>query len=263
MSLCNPLLLQMSLSFCCYVIKINIISCTFQYMDEYMKHCIQIFLWCLYEHLQCYLLVKIKALIRTLTLCFLWVTYSRIYLFDDEPDLEWGTQHILHTQAFSLSVSQRYTWFLSNHKRVAMTHLTLNLPILKKLYHTPGRQLCQLVILIQHPVWAFLHIIYSASLLWGFFPPERFLISVLAHLQLIVKSTFCSHGSLPNKKMQLTIGKMLTWPCRQITPGLCLSAVNYEVWAELHKHSCFSKTTTSLWCNKRTIQCCMFNCCDI
>lgn len=44
MSLCNPLLLQMSLSFC-YVIKINIISCTFQYMDEYMKHCIQIFFY--------------------------------------------------------------------------------------------------------------------------------------------------------------------------------------------------------------------------
>ena len=37
MSLCNPLLLQMSLLFCAYVIKINIISCTFQYMDEHMK----------------------------------------------------------------------------------------------------------------------------------------------------------------------------------------------------------------------------------
>lgn len=40
-SLCNPLLLQMSF----VVIKINIISCTFQYVDEYMKHCIQIFFY--------------------------------------------------------------------------------------------------------------------------------------------------------------------------------------------------------------------------
>ena len=56
-----------------------------------------------------------------------------------------------HTNIF-LSVSWCYTWFFCDHKRVVMTHLSLNLPILEKPYRIAGRQLCQQVILIRHPV---------------------------------------------------------------------------------------------------------------
>lgn len=130
----------------------------FQYMDEYMKHCIQIFFMMSVWTSAVLPLVKIKPLNRVLTLCFLIWCVSDAGEKQDFFNLCWDEKHILFCkQTFSLNVSRCYTWFFSNHREVVMTYLSLNLPILEKPYHTPGRQLCQLVILIWHPVWAFPH----------------------------------------------------------------------------------------------------------
>lgn len=72
-----------------------------------------------------------------------------------QPVRGWRWCHILHTQALSLNVSQHYTRFFSNHSQPPMTHLSLNLQILAKAYHSRSRQLCQLIIFIQHPVEVF------------------------------------------------------------------------------------------------------------
>lgn len=72
-----------------------------------------------------------------------------------QPVRGWRWCHILHTQALSLNVSQHYTRFFSNHSQPPMTHLSLNLQILEKPYHSRSRQLCQLIIFIQHPVEVF------------------------------------------------------------------------------------------------------------
>lgn len=126
MSLCNPLLLQMSLSFCCYVIKINIISCTFQYMDEYMKHCIQIF-------------YDVCMNICSVTSCedktikphrdarLFNATLQMQVTKQDFCHLCWDEEHIIfctHKQ-FSLNMSNSTRDFPLNRSQVVMTHLSL------------------------------------------------------------------------------------------------------------------------------------------
>lgn len=118
-------------------------------------HIIQIFFFMMSVWTSAVLpLVKIKPLNHIAALGFLIG-----YLPDaaNKQDLLNWTHRILQTQTFSLSVSWCYMWFLSNREQAAMTHLSLKSSILKKPYHTAGRQLCQLLILIRHPVWAFPH----------------------------------------------------------------------------------------------------------
>ncbi len=139
-----------------------------------------------------------------------------------------------------------------------MTHLNLNLPILEKPYHTPGRQLCQLLILIRHPVWAFPHKLLEAV------ERERMSLRCSSTFSALSRSVINSinfYILAPHSQQKIAAHwkKCSHSPAGKLVPGLCLSVDNCHVLGKLHKHWITSKHTMCFYSfnyyKKKKFQC--------